>query len=203
MHKQELLDRIAGAVNTCQKCRLHKTRGKAVPGEGKEDAQVMFVGQCPGFNEDREGRPFVGKAGKLLDELLGLVSLSREEVFITNIVKCRPPENRDPMVDEVRSCKPYLAEQIKTVNPRVIVALGRFAMEHFIKEGSITENHGRPVMVAGRVVLPLFHPAAALRSARVARDLRVDFKKIPKILSGEIKVAEAKNNSDDSQMNLL
>jgi DNA polymerase len=164
----------------------------------------MFVGQCPGFHEDQEGRPFVGRAGELLNELLSSARIDRSDVFITNIVKDRPPDNRDPMVDEVRSCSPYLERQIKIINPQLIVALGRFAAEFFIPDGKISQIHGVPYRVKGLLILPLYHPAAALRSPGVLEELRRDFKKIPQVLAGEIEVKEIINNKvPENQMSLI
>ncbi|MFW6109824.1 MAG: uracil-DNA glycosylase family protein [Patescibacteria group bacterium] len=200
MGKEELLERLAEVINDCRKCRLHKTRTNAVPGDGDVNTQVMLVGQCPGVNEDEQGLPFVGRAGKLLEKLLSTVGLQREDVYITNVVKCRPPENRDPMADEIRGCSPYLDEEIRTVNPKVIVTLGRFAMEHFISEGSITENHGRALRCGGRALLPVYHPAAALRNGRLGKDLREDFAKIPKILAGEIELERVEEDDEDDQV---
>jgi len=190
MKKEELLEQVNRALRSCKKCRLSRTRTNVVPGEGDASAEIMFIGQCPGFHEDQQGRPFVGRAGQLLDELLTSIGLKREKVFITNIVKGRPPENRDPMADEVRSCSPYLERQIKIINPKLIITLGRFASEFFIPDGKISQIHGVPHRVKGLLVLPLYHPAAALRSGGVAEVLRDDFRKIPKVLAGELEVTE-------------
>ncbi len=204
MKKEELLEQVNRALQSCKKCRLSRTRIKVVPGEGDPESDIMFIGQCPGANEDQQGRPFVGRAGRLLDELLTSLGLKREKVFITNIVKCRPPENRDPMVDEIRACSPYLERQIKSVNPKLIITLGRFASEFFISDGKISQIHGVPHRVKGLLILPLYHPAAALRSTGVAEALRADFRKIPKVLAGELEVKEIINNKvPKDQMNLI
>jgi len=204
MNKEELLEQVNKALRSCKKCRLSRTRTNVVPGEGDTNAEIMFVGQCPGFHEDQQGKPFVGRAGQLLDELLDSVNLKRGKIFITNIVKCRPPENRDPMVDEVRACSPYLERQIKIINPRLIVTLGRFATEFFIPEGRISQIHGVPHRVRGRLILPLYHPAAALRSPGVLGELRRDFKKIPQVLAGELEVKEIiKAKVPENQMSLF
>ena len=204
MKKEELLEQVNKALAPCKKCRLSRTRIKVVPGEGDPESDIMFIGQCPGANEDQQGRPFVGRAGQLLDELLTSLGLKREKVFITNIVKCRPPENRDPMVDEVRACSPYLERQIKSVNPKLIITLGRFASEFFISDGKISQIHGVPHRVKGLLILPLYHPAAALRSTGVAEALRSDFRKIPKVLAGELEVKEIVNNKvPENQMGLI
>ena len=195
MKREELLAQVNRALRSCKKCRLSRTRTNVVPGEGDSKAEIMFIGQCPGFHEDQQGRPFVGRAGKLLDELLESIGLKREKIFITNIVKDRPPENRDPMVDEVRSCSPYLERQIKIINPKLIITLGRFASEFFISDGKISQIHGVPHRVKGLLIFPLYHPAAALRSTGVANELRRDFKKIPKVLAGELEIKEIINNN--------
>lgn len=204
MDKQELLGQVDKALKNCQKCRLFRTRTRVVPGEGDPSAKIMFIGQCPGFHEDQQGRPFVGRAGQLLDQLLSDGGLKRQEVFITNIVKDRPPENRDPMGDEVRACESYLERQIKIINPQLIVTLGRFATEFFISEGKISQVHGTPHRVKGRLILPLYHPAAALRSSGVLEELRRDFKKIFKTLGGEIEVTEIiKTKVPENQIPLI
>jgi len=204
MKKEELLEQVNRALRSCEKCRLHRTRTNVVPGEGSAGAEIMFVGQCPGFHEDHQGLPFVGRAGELLNELLTSINIKREKIFITNIVKDRPPENRDPMVDEVRACSPYLERQIKIINPKLIVALGRFAAEFFIPDGKISNIHGVPHRVKGLLILPLYHPAAALRSPGVLDELRRDFKKIPKVLAGEVEIKEIINNKvPENQMSLI
>ncbi len=204
MERQELLEQVNRALRSCKKCRLSRTRTNVVPGEGSSGAEVMFVGQCPGFHEDQQGKPFVGRAGELLNELLTSVNFEREKVFITNIVKDRPPENRDPMVDEVRACSPYLERQIKIINPKLIITLGRFASEFFIPDGKISQIHGVPHRVKGQLILPLYHPAAALRSGGVLDELRRDFKKIPKVLAGELPVKEIINSKvPENQMGLI
>lgn len=202
--KEELLEQVNRALGACQKCRLFRTRTNVVPGEGNADAKIMFVGQCPGFHEDQKGRPFVGRAGQLLDQLLSEAGLKRGEVFITNIVKDRPPDNRDPMADEVRACEPYLDHQIKILNPKLIVTLGRFATEFFIANGKISQTHGVPHRVKGRLILPLYHPAAALRSTGVLEELRRDFKKIPEVLGDQIEVKEVLGTKvPENQMSLI
>lgn len=159
----ELLTQISNEVVTCTKCPLSKTRCKAVPGEGSSKALVMFIGEGPGQNEDLQGRPFVGKAGMLLERLLQAIDLKREDVFITNVVKCRPPGNRDPLPLEIEACKNYLDRQIATINPRVIVTLGRYSMARYFPGKYISQIHGQYQVEGGRIVLPMYHPAAALR----------------------------------------
>jgi len=154
-----------------------------VPGEGNPDTDVLFIGEAPGKNEDLQGRPFVGAAGKFLDELISLIGLKREDVFIANIIKHRPPGNRDPLPPEVEAYTPWLTEQIRIIDPKLIVALGRYAMEYLLGPGlSITKIHGQPKRKNGRVIMPVYHPAAALYRNDWKPILAADFKKIPKIL---------------------
>ncbi len=154
-------------------------------GEGSVDCRVMFIGEAPGANEDRLRRPFVGRAGRLLDDMIGGLGWKREDVYITNIVKRRPPENRDPLPAEIEAYTPYLTRQIEIIDPKLIVTLGRFSMNYFLPDAKITRDHGHSFMVNGRTVFPIYHPAAALRSTRMMEILREDFKKIPRVLAGE------------------
>lgn len=167
--------------------RLPLMEANLVFGEGDPNCAVMFVGEAPGFNEDRLKRPFVGRGGQLLDEMIAKIGWRRADVFITNIVKRRPPENRDPLPEEIEAYQPYLTKQIEIIQPKVIVALGRFAMNYFLPEAKITRDHGRIFNVSGRIVMPVYHPAAALRSPiQMTPELLEDFRKLPKILKGEL-----------------
>ncbi|MBU6500422.1 MAG: uracil-DNA glycosylase [Patescibacteria group bacterium] len=159
-------------------------------GEGNPDCRVMFVGEAPGFNEDRLGRPFVGRGGQLLDKLIQEIGWERKDVYITNIVKRRPPDNRDPLPEEIEKYKPYLTRQIDIINPKVIVCLGRFSMNYFLPLAKITRDHGRVFKIDDRLIFPVYHPAAALRSTQMMETFREDMKKLPKVVSGEL-VAEA------------
>ena len=202
--KEELLSQIDKVVRTCHKCRLWRTATHAVPGEGSATAEVMFIGEGPGYHEDKLGRPFVGRAGKLLDQLLDKNGLNRAHVFITNVVKHRPPDNRAPMKDEARACMPYLLQQIKVINPKIIVPLGRSALEIFLKDTLISEAHGIPYKSGNRVIFPLYHPAAALRSRSVMRILDKDFGNLPKIIRGELQPQEVEvENGDKNQLKLI
>jgi len=154
-------------------------------GEGDIDCKVMFIGEAPGVNEDRLRRPFVGRGGQLLDDMIHGLGWRREDVYITNIVKRRPPENRDPLPAEIEAYKPYLTRQIEVIDPKLIVTLGRFSMNYFLPEAKITRDHGRPLLVDGRTIFPVYHPAAALRSTQMMEVLRADFKKIPSVLSDD------------------
>jgi DNA polymerase len=202
--KEELLAQIDRAVKTCHGCRLWRTATHAVPGEGSFKATIMFVGEGPGYHEDKLGRPFVGRAGSLLDRLLLRNEMKREEVFITNVVKHRPPDNRAPMKDEARACLPFLIQQIKVINPKIIVTLGRSALEVFLKDRPIGEMHGQGFKLGNRVIFPLYHPAAALRSPAVLQILERDFRNLPKIMRGEILPKEIEIKSkDQNQMKLI
>ncbi|MEA2020451.1 MAG: uracil-DNA glycosylase [Patescibacteria group bacterium] len=197
-----ILRQVRKQIQRCDKCRLARTRTNTVPGEGPKDAEVAFVGEAPGYNEDREGRPFVGKAGKLLDKLLRSVQISRKDVWIGNVIKCRPPNNRSPHVDELRACEPYLDLQLREISPKVVCTLGRYATEHFLGDIKISEVHGTPFNAGRFVVFPLFHPAAALRSKNVKRELQEDFRKITDLLNGDLKAEEVKNQ-DENQISLF
>lgn len=159
-------------------------------GEGNIDCQVMFIGEAPGANEDRVGRPFVGRGGQLLDEMIRSIGWKREDVYIANVIKRRPPDNRDPLPSEVEAYKPYLTRQIEIINPKMIVTLGRFAMNYFLPFAKITNDHGRASLVDGRIIFPVYHPAAALRATQMKDVFRADFQKIPKVLSGEAAVVD-------------
>jgi len=176
------LEQVAREVAKCEKCGLHFSRKLTVPGDGPMDAEVMFIGEGPGFYENEQGKPFVGPAGHFLDELLAQAGLKRERVFIGNVVKCRPPGNRDPQPDELAACKPYLEAQIAAINPRVIVTLGRFSMGYFIANGKISAIHGRPVWVADRLIVPMYHPAAALHQPALRDSIVADFAGLPRFL---------------------
>ena len=176
------LRKIADAVSACKKCELHFSRSKGVPGEGPSDADIMFIGEGPGFHENMQGRPFVGAAGDFLVELLGGIGLKREQVFITNVVKCRPPGNRDPNPEELQACAPYLERQLQIINPKVIVTLGRFSMARFIPNAKISEIHGQPIRVKGKLVVPFYHPAAALHRPSLRSVVEEDFAALPDLI---------------------
>jgi DNA polymerase len=186
--RRAALEAIAAEVRTCTRCRLHEGRTLAVPGEGDPATEVVFVGEGPGFNEDRQGRPFVGRAGDLLVRLLGLIGWRREDVFITNIVKCRPPDNRDPEPDEIAACAPFLHRQLEALDPALIVTLGRHSMGRFMPGARISAAHGtsRPADPAtgapNALVYAMYHPAAALRSPEVERQSEDDIAGIPAAL---------------------
>ncbi len=183
MSTEEILEEVAVEASTCTKCDLCKGRTKAVPGEGNPHAKIMFIGEGPGFHEDKQGRPFVGPAGQFLVELLESINLKRSDVFITNIVKCRPPGNRDPLPAEINACNDYLERQIAAINPQVIVTLGRHSMAKFFGGEKISAIHGRARKVDGRLCIAMYHPAAGLHQQSLKETIRSDFKKIPLIMA--------------------
>lgn len=195
----EIMQEITQKVSVCEQCRLHLSRKYSVPGEGPINAAILFIGEGPGFNENEMGRPFVGQAGKFLDELIGHAGFKRPEVFITNVVKCRPPENRDPLPDELSACAVYLDKQIETINPSVIVTLGRFSMAKFFPLARISAIHGKPANVNGRLVVPMFHPAAALHQPNLKNDIIADFKTLPLIIEQAQKQRQSYNEVKSSQ----
>ena len=182
------LEAIADEVRACTRCRLAEGRTKSVPGEGSPDTEVVFVGEGPGQNEDRQGRPFVGAAGTLLQELLGMIGWAREDVFITNVVKCRPPNNRDPEPDEMAACEPYLRRQLEVLDPALLVTLGRFSLQTFMPGDRISRVHGtaRPIdpSTGARAATgyALYHPAAALRQGSLKETMQRDMAAVPEVL---------------------
>ena len=176
------LEELAKRIEQCIDCPLSKTRTKAVPGDGPSTADIMMIGEGPGFHEDRQGLPFVGPAGKFLDQLITSSGLKRKDVFITNVVKCRPPNNRDPLPGEIEACRKHLDEQIEIINPKVIVTLGRFSMARFIPNQTIGRVRAQARQVEGRTIYPMYHPAAALHNGNLRSVIEDDFKAIPSLV---------------------
>ena len=176
------IHQVACTISGCQQCSLYLERNRAVPGEGPTPADVMLIGEGPGANEDKQARPFVGASGRLLEELLGNIGYRRADVFIANVVKCRPPKNRDPKPDELQACKDYLERQIELIDPKVIVTLGRFSMHRYFPGAAITKIHGQVKQVGNRMVIPMFHPAAALRNPKWRAMIIEDFNRIPALV---------------------
>jgi uracil-DNA glycosylase len=183
MTERDSLAQVAAEVRICPKCPLALSRTHAVPGEGPADARIMFIGEAPGRHEDLQGRPFVGASGRYLQSLMAEIGLDRREVFITNVVKCRPPENRDPQPNELAACREYLDRQIALIQPRVVVTLGRHSMARYFPGESITKIHGQAKRVGNVYYLPLFHPAAALRRDDWRAHMLKDFQQIPRLLA--------------------
>jgi uracil-DNA glycosylase family 4 len=177
------LHKLHETIRSCKNCGLHATRTQAVPGVGPCPADLMIVGEAPGFNEDRQGEPFVGAAGKLLDTLLARIGLSRADVYITNVLKCRPPMNRDPMPNEAEACSPYLEQQLALIKPKVVLILGRHALERLMPgQGSISRIHGSLIRRGDVAYIPLYHPAAALHNGSLVADLEHDFDQLKRYL---------------------
>lgn len=176
------MNKLYDEVRVCSRCELSASRTNAVPGVGPVPAEIMFIGEGPGFHEDRQGLPFVGAAGKFLDELLASVGIERKDVYIANVVKCRPPNNRDPMPTEVEACQPYLERQIELLKPLIIVTLGRHSMARYFPRTSISKIHGQPKRRGGITYLPMFHPAAALHQPKYRSLIEEDFQKLPALL---------------------
>ncbi|MDO8531526.1 MAG: uracil-DNA glycosylase [Dehalococcoidia bacterium] len=180
---QAALDVLHRECSACTACGLAKGRTHVVPGEGPARAQVLFIGEGPGYHEDQQARPFVGAAGQLLTQLIEIAGLKRSDVYITNVVKCRPPNNREPLPGEIEACRKWLDSQIEVIRPRVIVTLGRFSLARFIPSESISKIHGTPRRYGGVYILPMLHPAAALYRQSLRKTLEEDFKKLPSLLA--------------------
>ncbi len=205
MSPEEELKQVAAEVATCVECRLQHSRKKAVPGEGPADADMMFIGEGPGFHENEQGRPFVGAAGRFLEELLASIGLNREDVFIGNVVKCRPPGNRDPQTDEIEACAKYLERQIRAINPKVIVTLGRFSMARYFPGERISAIHGQARVVNQRLIVPMYHPAAALHQPSLRQVVQDDFSRLPDMIAkGEsVLPSDDAPSIDAEQLNLF
>lgn len=199
------LEAVAAEVAVCKDCKLHLSRKNAVPGEGPARAELMFIGEGPGFHENEQGKPFVGAAGRFLEELLEGIGMSREEVFIGNVVKCRPPGNRDPEQQEIEACAKYLERQIDAIDPKVIITLGRFSMARYFPDAKISRIHGQPAEIDGRLIVPMFHPAAALHQPSLREVVEADFAKLPTLIAGEASVQEAEDAppSNPEQLSLF
>jgi DNA polymerase len=197
------LQALAEQIAACPKCDLAKTRTHAVPGEGNPNAAIVFVGEGPGFHEDQQARPFVGPAGKFLDELLASIGLKRGDVYICNVLKCRPPGNRDPLPTEIAACKPWLDQQLAILKPKVIVTLGRFSMNRYFPGQSIGRIHGQPKRIDDVMVVPMYHPAAALHQASLRRTIEEDFRKLPAILEQALGEEAKEREPEAMQMQLL
>lgn len=180
---EQVLTDVQEEVVSCTRCELHRSANNGVPGEGNPDARIVIIGEAPGWHEDKQGKPFVGNSGKFLTELLEKAGLKRDEVFITNVVKHRPPGNRDPLPDEIMACSVYLERQIAAIDPDVIVTLGRFSMAKYFPGEKISKIHGEAKDVGGRFVVPMYHPAAALHNGALRSTIEEDFQKLPRLLA--------------------
>ena len=198
-------DDLIQQIQTCTRCTLSEKRTRAVPGEGDHNADIMFIGEGPGYYEDQQGRPFVGQAGALLNELLATIGLKREDVYITNMVKCRPPNNRDPLPGELQACRPYLDEQLEMISPKVLVTLGRHSFTKFFPGESISKARGKPRKWKNFTVYPIYHPAAALHNPRLRPMLESDFKNLPSVIESvnRTPVEEEEETSQSQQLSLF
>ncbi len=199
----ESLTNLAEQISNCPKCALAKTRTNAVPGSGNPNADIVFIGEGPGFHEDQQGLPFIGAAGKFLDELLASINLRREDVFICNVIKCRAPNNRDPLPDEIDACAPWLAQQLEMLKPRMIVTLGRFSMGRYFPGATIGRIHGQAKRIDGVLVVPMYHPAAALHQASLRQTIMEDFQKLPGLLEQAAAEEAQPREPEPSQLQLL
>jgi DNA polymerase len=197
------LEKLAAEIAQCTGCLLHGGRTKAVPGEGPEKADIMFIGEAPGFHEDQQGRPFVGAAGKFLEELLESIGLGRKDVYIANVIKCRPPGNRDPLPEEIEACKPFLDRQIELIQPKLIVTLGRFSMARIFPKARISTIHGQPRKVGGIVYYPMYHPAAALHQPSLRHTIKEDMQRIPQLIKEAAQMAETELPAEAEQLRLF
>ncbi|MCE2463726.1 MAG: uracil-DNA glycosylase [Dehalococcoidia bacterium] len=197
MSDMNSIEEIARQVHSCTDCPLSNSRTNAVPGEGPTDAEILLIGEGPGYHEDRQGRPFVGPAGKFLEQLLPSIRLGREDVFIANMVKCRPSNNRDPLPAEIAACSKYLDRQIELVNPKLVVTLGRFSMARFFPKESISRARGKARKAGNLTVYPIMHPAAALHRQELRKAIEDDFKAIPEVL--KLAASQAVEETGDIQ----
>ena len=197
------LETLAAEIARCTRCLLHQGRTRSVPGEGPEDAEIMFIGEAPGFHEDQQGRPFVGAAGRFLEELLESIGLTRKDVFIANVIKCRPPGNRDPLPEEIEGCKPFLDRQIELIQPRLVVTLGRFSMARAFPKARISRIHGQPRKIGGILYYPMYHPVAALHQPSLRRTIEEDMRRIPELLQQAAQIAESPLPTEAEQLSLF
>lgn len=198
-----LLAELHEEVANCQDCVLAQGRKNSVPGEGPENAEIVFIGEGPGFHEDQQGRPFVGAAGNLLEELLESIGLRREDVYICNVIKCRPPGNRDPSPEEIEACKKFLDRQVEIISPRMIVTLGRISMERYFPGAKISQIHGQPRKIGGIIHYPMYHPAAALHQPKWRQVVKDDMSRIPQLLAQSDGIAEVDLPQDAEQLSLF
>ena len=196
-------DLLVREITNCERCILSASRTQAVPGEGSLDADVVFIGEAPGFYEDRDGRPFIGQAGKLLDELLASIGLQRKDVYITNMIKCRPPDNRDPLSGEIEKCKPFLDRQMEMINPKVIVTLGRYSFQRFFPGEVLSKARGKPRQLNGFITYPIYHPAAALHNPRLRPVIEEDFKQLQDLLCSDSLLDDSGENDISELLSLF
>ena len=194
------LSELCRRMADCRRCGLAAHRTKVVPGEGAEDAQIVFIGEAPGRHEDQQGRPFVGAAGQFLEGLIASIGLTRQEVYICNVIKCRPSENRDPLPTEIQACQPWLDEQLELLRPKVIVTLGRYSMANFFPGEAISKIHGKDRRRDGIIYYPMYHPAAALHQQKLRETIQQDMLKIPSLLAGAHTISQPEQRPQQLSM---
>ena len=197
------LTKLYDQIRNCTRCPLAQGRTRAVPGEGLETAAVMFIGEAPGFHEDKSGRPFVGAAGRFLEELLTGIDLTRDQVYIANVIKCRPPGNRAPTSAEIEACKSYLDHQIELIQPHIVITLGRFSMARYFPGAKISSIHGKPRKIDGVLYYPMYHPAAALHQPSLRTTVIEDMAKIPQLLAEIDQIQDSHHPEDAEQLSLF
>lgn len=197
------LTNLYDQIRSCTRCQLSRSRTRAVPGEGPENAKLMFIGEAPGFHEDKTGRPFVGAAGKFLEELLASIELTRQQVYIANVIKCRPPGNRDPSPIEIKACEPYLDRQIELIQPAMVITLGRFSMARYFPGSKISAIHGKPRKLNGVLYYPMYHPAAALHQPKLRTTVEQDMLKIPALIADLDQIEDAEQAEEIEQLSLF
>ena len=190
-------------IERCQACELAKNRTKAVPGEGPEKVDILFIGEAPGWHEDQQGRPFVGPAGQFLEELLASIKLNRGQVYIANVIKCRPPNNRDPLPGEIQACSKWLDRQVELLQPKIIVTLGRYSMARYFPNQSISKIHGKAKKENNVILFPMYHPAAALHQGSLRKTIEADMLNIPQVLTQPDKIPEAATKAEPQQPSLF
>jgi len=197
------LDSLAREIENCHDCELAQLRTRVVPGEGPENATILFIGEAPGFHEDQQGRPFIGAAGQFLQALLASIGLRRDQVFIANVIKCRPPENRDPLPGEIQSCRKWLDRQVEAIRPKLVVTLGRYSMARYFPGETISKVHGKARKVNGVIYFPMYHPAAALHQGGLRETIKADMLKIPELLAAAAKQEQVEAKQQPKQLGMF
>jgi len=194
------LTKLYQEMASCRQCELAKYRNRVVPGEGAEDAEIVFIGEAPGWHEDQQGRPFVGSAGQFLEELLASIGLKREEVYICNVIKCRPPQNRDPLPTEIKTCQPWLDRQLELIHPKLVVTLGRYSLARFFPGETISKAHGKTRKEGDVLYYAMYHPAAALHQQSLRQTIQADMLKIPALLAQAEEIPETEEKPQQLSM---
>jgi uracil-DNA glycosylase family 4 len=198
--RMSALTKLYQEMASCRQCELAKYRNRVVPGEGAEDAEIVFIGEAPGWHEDQQGRPFVGSAGQFLEELLASIGLKREEVYICNVIKCRPPQNRDPLPVEIRTCQPWLDRQLELIHPKLVVTLGRYSLARFFPGETISKVHGKTRKEGDVLYYAMYHPAAALHQQSLRQTIQADMLKIPSLLAQAEEIPETEEKPQQLSM---